>query len=125
MVDRTSYPDADKVPELAVRQIFGRQRLPSKLCLLMVDKGVLSVGRLAMLGDSIAAVKAMLKAIVGDSKFGADSAAQELSLTLLAAVWKSASTLQEHVSARRAKMEEDPSKIAGTPAKITQGSRSS
>ena len=66
-----------------------------------------------MLGESIAAVKA----IVGDdSKFGADVAAQELSLTMLAGVWKPASpTLQEHISARGAKMEEDLSKIPEIP----------
>ena len=82
----------------------------------MADKGMLLVERMAMLGDSIASVKATLKAIVGDdTKFGADAPAQELSLTLLTAVWKSASVLQEHISARRAKMEEDPSKIPEIP----------
>eukprot|EP00439_Symbiodinium_sp_Y106_P051106 s3342_g6.t2 len=92
MVDRTVYPDKDKVPELALRQIFGRQKLPESLCLLMADKGMLLVERVAMLGDSIASVKATLKAIVGDdTKFGADAPAQELSLTLLTTVWKSAS----------------------------------
>ena len=116
MVDRTVYPDKDKVPELALRQIFGRQKLPESLCLLMADKGMLLVERMAMLGDSIASVKATLKAIVGDdTKFGAHAPAQELSLTLLTAVWKSASVLQEHISARRAKMEEDPSKIPEIP----------
>ena len=116
MVDRTVYPDKDKVPELALRQIFGRQKLPESLCLLMADKGMLLAERMAMLGDSIASVKATLKAIVGDdTKFGADAPAQELSLTLLTAVWKSASVLQEHISARRAKMEEGPSKIPEIP----------
>ena len=87
MVDRTVYPDKDKVPELALRQIFGRQKLQESLCLLMADKGMLLVERMAMLGDSIASVKATLKAIVGDdTKFGADAPAQELSLTLLTAV---------------------------------------
>eukprot|EP00439_Symbiodinium_sp_Y106_P048358 s4567_g6.t1 len=84
MVDRTVYPDKDKVPELALRQIFGRQKLPESLCLLMADKGMLLVERMAMLGDSIVSVKATLKAIVGDNtKFGTDAPAQELSLTLL------------------------------------------
>ena len=73
---------------------------------------MLSVERVAMLGDTITSVKATSKAIVGDgSKFGPDDPVRELSLTLLVAVWKSASTLQEHVATRRAKMEEDPSKI--------------
>ena len=121
MLDRTVYPDKDKVPELALRQIFGRQKLPEDLCLLLADKGMLSVPRsrgLAMLGDTITSVKATIKAIGGDdTKFGPDEPARELSLTLLAAIWKLASTLQEHVATRRAKMEEDPSKI---PEKITQ-----
>ncbi|CAE7374222.1 unnamed protein product, partial [Symbiodinium necroappetens] len=77
----------------SVLPIFGRQKLPEPLCLLMADKGMLLVERMAMLGDSIASVKATLKAIVGDdSKFG-----------------------PEHISARRAKMEEDPSKIPEIP----------
>eukprot|EP00439_Symbiodinium_sp_Y106_P002214 s10607_g1.t1 len=98
MVDRTVYPDKDKVPELALRQIFGRQKLPESLCLLMADKGMLLVERMAMLGDSIASVKATLKAIVGDdTKFGADAPAQELSLTLLTAVWKSLKCVLEPI----------------------------
>lgn len=32
MVDRTKYP-ADKVPDLALRQVFGRQKLSEPLCL--------------------------------------------------------------------------------------------
>ena len=118
MVDRTVYPDKDKVPELALRlrQIFGRQKLLEDLCFLLADKGMLSVERVAMLGDTIISVKATIKAIVGDdAKFGPDEPARELSLTLLAAVWKSTSTLQEHVATRRAKMEEDPSKIPEIP----------
>ena len=116
MVDRTVYPDKDKVPELALRQIFGRQKLPEDLCLLLADKGMLSVERVAMLGDTTTSVKATIKAIVGDdAKFGPDEPARELSLTLLAAVWKSASTLQEHVATRRAKTQEDPSKISENP----------
>ncbi|CAE7635401.1 TGFBRAP1, partial [Symbiodinium necroappetens] len=80
----------DKVPELALRQIFGRQKLPEDLCLLLADKGMLSVEG------------ATIKAIGGDdTKFGPDEPARELSLTLLAAIWKLASTLQEHVATRK------------------------
>ena len=85
MVDKTSYTGA--VPDLAVRQIFGRQKLPENLCLLMADSSLLSIERIAMLGDTISQAKTTLKAIVNDdAKFGADNAARELSLTLLAAV---------------------------------------
>ena len=114
MVDKTSYTGA--VPDLAVRQIFGRQKLPENLCLLMADSSLLSIERIAMLGDTISQAKTTLKAIVNDdAKFGADNAARELSLTLLAAVWKASAALQDHTAARRAKMEEDPSKIPEIP----------
>lgn len=56
MVDRTSY-DPAAVPELSLRQVFGRQRLPTALCRLMADKRMLTVEGFAMLGDTIAAVK--------------------------------------------------------------------
>ncbi|CAE7540860.1 unnamed protein product, partial [Symbiodinium pilosum] len=110
MVDKTSYTGA--VPDLAVRQIFDRQKLLENLCLLMADSSLLSIERIAMLGDTISQAKTTLKAIVNDdTKFGADNAARELSLTLLAAVWKASAAFQDHTAARRAKMEEDPSKI--------------
>ena len=69
-----------------------------------------------MLGDTIAGVKATMKTLINDdSKLGANQAAQELSLTSLAAVWKTCSSLQEHFAARRAKMEEDPTKVPEIP----------
>ena len=115
MVDRTHY-DPDSVPELSLRQVFGRQRLSKDLCRLMADKKMLTVEGFAMLGDTIAAVKTTLKTIVGDDTLlGDNAAAQELALTSLAAVWKTCSSLQEHFAARRAKMEEDPSKVPEIP----------
>ena len=115
MVVRAKYP-ADRTPELAVRQIFGRQRLPENLRLLMADSGMLAIERIAMLGDTTASAKTTVRAIVGDgSKFGATDAERELSLTLVAAIWKAVSTLQDHFSLRRAKMEEDPRKIPEMP----------
>ena len=119
MVDKTSYTGA--VPDLAVRQIFGRQKLPENLCLLMADSSLLSIERVAMLGDTISQAQSTLKAIVYDeSKFGADSAARELSLTLLAAVWKASAALQDHTAAWRAKMEEDPAKIPEIPGEFRE-----
>ena len=52
MVDRTTY-DPAKVPDLALRQIFGRQRLDPALCKLMADSKLLTVDMFAMLGESI------------------------------------------------------------------------
>ncbi|CAL1129875.1 unnamed protein product, partial [Cladocopium goreaui] len=115
MVDRTNY-DIDKTPELPLRQILGRQRVPTELCKLAADSGLLTVETFAMLGDTIHAVKAALRTIVADNnRLGADAPAQELALTNLAAVWKTCSTMQDHFAARRAKMEEDPSKVPEIP----------
>ena len=69
-----------------------------------------------MLGDSIAGVKTTLKTIVHDEdKLGSTEAEREISLTSLAAIWKMCSSLQDHFAARRAKMEEDPSKVPEIP----------
>ncbi len=115
MVDRTASDD-DKVPDLALRQVFGRQRLETGLCKLMSESGLLTVEMFAMLGESISGVKETIKTLVQDpTKLGADDAAQELALTSLVAVWKTCSVMQEHFAARRAKMEEDPSKVPEIP----------
>lgn len=116
MVDRTAYPDTVVVPDSALRQVFGRQRLPEKLCILAAEIGLINVETFAMLGDTIVGVKTTLKTLVEDvTKLGDTGASQELSLTSLAAVWKTCSSLQEHFAARRAKMEEDPSKVPEIP----------
>ena len=115
MVDRTVYA-ADAVPELPLRQILGRQKIPEDLCKLVADSGLRSVETFAMLGDTIAMVKQTIKTLIPDhTQLGADQPAQELALTSLAAVWKTCSTMQDHFAARRAKMEEDPSKVPEIP----------
>ena len=115
MVDRTVY-DADKTPDLPLRQVLGRQRVATDLCKLAANAGLLTVEAFAMLGDDIASVKAALKSLVPDvTSFGTDGPAQELALTSLAAVWKTCSTMQDHFAARPAKMEEDPSKVPEIP----------
>ena len=45
------------------------------------------------------------------SSIGADEAARELSLMQIAAVWHACHALQTQFATRRAKMEEDPSKV--------------
>ena len=116
MVDRTVYADKDHTPDLPLRQIFGRQRVAPALCLEVANAGLLTVETFSMLGDTIAAVKDTIKTVLGDpTKLGADGPAQELALTSLAAVWKTCSVMQDHFAARRAKMEEDPSKVPEIP----------
>eukprot|EP00913_Durusdinium_trenchii_P013144 g12338.t1 len=97
-------------------QIFRRQRLLTDLCRTVADANLLTVETFSTLGDTIAAVKATLRAIIPDEdKLGADQPARELALAALAAVWKTCSTMQDHFAARRAKMEEDPSKVPQIP----------
>ena len=116
MVDRTAYADDARTPDLALRQIFGRQRVPTALCRRVADAGLLTVETFAMLGDTITQVKQTIRTVLVDPlHLGADAPAQELALTSLAAVWKTCATMQEHFAARRAKMEEDPSKIPEIP----------
>ena len=66
MVDRTTYTDADHTPDLPLRQIFGRQRVPPDLCKTVADARLLTVETFAILGDTIAAVKQTLKAMITD-----------------------------------------------------------
>ena len=111
MVDRTTYSDEARTPKIALRQIFGRLGLRQELCKLAADSGLLSVEVVAMLGDTAAAVKESIKTLVDAAVLGADDAARELSLMQLAAVWHACHALQTQFATRRAKMEEDPSKV--------------
>ena len=111
MVDRTTYSDEARTPKIALRQIFGRLGLRQELCKLAADSGLLSIEVVAMLGDTAAAVKATLKTLVDPAALGVDEAARELSLMQIAAVWHACHALQTQFATRRAKMEEDPSKV--------------
>ena len=71
MVDRTNYFDKDHTPEQAVRNIFGRQRAPTKLCLLFAQFGLLTVDSIAQLGDDPSSVGNTFSRILdGDVKIG-------------------------------------------------------
>ena len=111
MVDRTTYSDEARTPKIALRQIFGRLGLRQELCKLAADSGLLSIEVVAMLGDTAAAVKESIKTLVDAAALGADEAARELSLMQIAAVWHACHALQTQFATRRAKMEEDPSKV--------------
>ena len=87
MVDRTTYADEAHTPKIALRQIFGRQNLPSALCLSAANAGLLSVEVFAMLGDTAQAAKDQLRALIPADELGADQAARALALMQLAAVW--------------------------------------
>eukprot|EP00434_Breviolum_minutum_P005738 symbB.v1.2.005054.t1/scaffold291.1/size238869/19 len=81
------------------------------LCKLAADAGLFSVEVVAMLGDTAAAVKESIKTLVPADALGATDAARELSLMQLAAAWHACHALQTQFATRRAKMEEDPSKV--------------
>ena len=64
-----------------------------------------------MLGDSAKAAKDQLRVLIPDGELGADQPERDLSCMQLAAVWLACSALQTQFASRRARMEEDPSKI--------------
>ena len=86
MVDHTAYSDIDTTPELAVRNIFGRQRAPAKLCLLFAGCGLLTSDCNSQLGQDPASVRKTFSPIIdGDDKLGAHLSEQECNwLTVLA-----------------------------------------
>ena len=88
----------------------------------MANCKLLNVESFAMLGDSIAGVKTTLKTIVQDEDqtwiLAQSSCEGRSPCTSLAAIWKIAvRDLQggSHFAARRAKMEEDPTKVPEIP----------
>ena len=111
MVDRTKYDSEETTPKIALRQIFGRLSLKSELCKSAAKAGLLSVEVFAMLGDTAKAAKDQLKVLIPEDELGADTAERELSTMQLAAVWMACSALQTQFASRRARMEEDPTKI--------------
>ena len=112
MVDRTRYPDRMSTPDLALRQIFARQKVPSATCLLFSSSGLTSIDRVATLGDSNSSVRTSFTILAGGpDQLGPDDRAREMVLVQVVAVWKSSAALKECFDTRRAKMEEDPHKI--------------
>ena len=111
MVDRTGYLDEARTPKIALRQIFARHALSEDLCLAAANNGLLSVEVFAMLGDSASAAKEAIKALIPQDELGATTAARDLAVMQLAAVWLACQALQTQFASRRARMEEDPTKV--------------
>ena len=108
MVDRTKYDSEEKI---ALRQISGRLNLKSELCKSAANAGLLSVEIFAMLGDSAKAAKDQIKILIPEDELGSTAPERDLAGMQLAAVWLACSALQTQFASRRARMEEDPSKI--------------
>ena len=112
MVDRTVYPSKDRTPDLALRQIFGRHRLPDTLCLVFANNSLLSIEMVAVLGENHASVRAnFLKLVGGEAAISNEPQVVELSLLRVVTIWTTCQALNACFAQRRAKMEEDPHKI--------------
>ena len=111
-MDRTTYVSKAQTPDLALRQIFGRHRSPSELCLLFAKSSLLNIETVAVLGENHAAVRAsFIRLIGGEEQLGGDDQTRELRLIQVVTVWNSCQALNTCFAQRRAKMEEDPHKV--------------
>ena len=102
MVDRTIYVDAATTPELSLRQIFVRHRVPAAVCLLFANNGLLTIDSCSVLGDSQETVRTTVRQLIAEADLGADVPARTRTLLCFCSVWQSASALTSHISTRRA-----------------------
>ena len=94
MLDQTIYFLDDHTPELAVRQIFGRQRSPAKLCRLFAGLGLLTLDCVVHLGEDPATVrKTFTRIIDGDNQLGSDLDEQDCNWFTISAIWQSCKRL--------------------------------
>ena len=111
MVDRTTYTDDAHTRKIALRQIFGRHSLREGLCVAAADAGLLSVEVFSMLGDTAEKAKDTIKSMIPEDQLGGSTAERDLAVMQLAAVWLACQALQTQFASRRARVEEDPSKV--------------
>ena len=124
MVDHTAYSNIDTTPELAVRNIFGRQRAPAKLCLLFAGCGLLTSDRISQLGQDPASVRKTFSLIIdGDDKLGAHLSEQECNWLTVLAIWQSCKKLVSAAASRHAKIFEDPTNCPALPHDVHVDSR--
>ena len=109
MVDTTRYPSVDGTPELAVRQIMVRARVPETLRLALAGKNLLDADAWAVVGESLSDFKENISRLMSDQiGQGAD---REANLICLSAAWRKCRALAEGRDTRRARLEEDPHRI--------------
>ena len=124
MVDHTAYSNIDTTPELAVRNIFGRQRAPAKLCLLFAGCGLLTSDRISQLGQDPASVRKTFSLIIdGDDKLGAHLFEQECNWLTVLAICQSCKKLVSAAASRHAKIFEDPTNCPALPHDVHVDSR--
>eukprot|EP00913_Durusdinium_trenchii_P031329 g29336.t1 len=76
-----------------------------------VTSGLLSVEVFAMLGDTADKAKDSIRTMIPEATLGGSPAERDLSVMQLAAVWLACQALQTQFASRRARMEEDPTKV--------------
>ena len=124
MVYHTAYSNIDTTPELAVRNMFGRERVPAKLCLLFAGCGLLTSDRIYQLGQDPASVRKTFSLIIdGDDKLGAHLCEQECNWSTVLAIWQSCKKLVSAAASRHAKIFEDPSNCPALPHDVHVDSR--
>ena len=116
MVDRTVYNSKETTPDLALRQVFGRHKTPSEVCVLFANNNLLSIEVVAVLGDSHDSVRRNFAMLIGgEEHLGSSDQIKTLRIIQVIAVWTSCSHLNACTAQRRAKMEEDPHRIPEIP----------
>ena len=90
-----------------LRQVFGRHKTPSEVCLLFANNNLLSIEVVAVLGDSHDSVRKNFAMLIGgEDVLGNSDQVKTLRLIQVIAVWISCSHLNACTAQRRAKMEE-------------------
>ena len=111
MMDETRYASLDMTPELALRQIFVKTRMPSNIRLLVANKGLLDADAWAAVGEALEQFKTNITRLLTAEALGADEAEREGNLICLSATWRKCRALAEGRDTRRARLEEDPLRI--------------
>ena len=111
-VDNTDYKGAGVAdpPEPGLRTVFVHEKIDEALRIALAKKGLTTIRKFAMLGQTEDKFEARLKSILGGD-LGADAPTQDLNLTMLGVVWKSCQVSMEFEFTQRARLQEDPTKI--------------
>ena len=116
-IDNTDYAEGF-VPELALKQIFAKTRLPATLRRKMADLNFLDVDNFAAISDSASGFRTAVQQIIAadgttatPDALGDDLPSKAASLAFLAGAWRKCTTLSNHRDGQRARLEEDPTRI--------------
>ena len=105
------FTSKDLTPELALREMYKKANVHSRLQVALADKHILKVDTLSTVGETLTDFKTNVRVIVGDAILGSNMGEREANLTMLGSAWKKAVKLQDLRDGQRARIEEDPSLI--------------